>query len=574
MYDGIKKAFGPTHHKIAPLKSALGETITDRSKQLNRWVEHYSVLYASDNTVSDAALCHVERQPVMEKLDMEPTTEELSKAIDSLTCGKAPGSDGITAEVHKCGKPALLDKLHKLLCQCWREGAVPHDMRDSTIITLYKNKGDRSDCNNYRGISLLSTTGELFARVVLNRLQVLAEKIYSESQAGFRVGRSTTDMIFSLRQLQEKCREQRKPLYMAFIDLTKAFDLVSRSGLFQLLERIGCPPQLLRILQSFHTDMHGTIQFDGSTSDPFKICCGVKQGCVLAPTLFGIFFSLLLRQAFGTCCLPTMQQWLAHSQEHLQTLMDHFSQACQDFSLVISLNKTKTMGQGTENPPSITINNYTLEAVNTFTYLGSTITDNLSLDVELSRCIGKDASTFRKLTERAYTGRYLERHGHPHGNLRESTASKHTERTPSVTLYVCKQDLKSFNISLDNWQVTAQDCLKWQKALRTGLLNYENTLAKHHETKTKQRESNNRSPPHHFHPRVWPTLATSAAMSAAHAFAFSATEDAVLKPKSQAHETAMPMSHWCGAEFKLWSSAPSAGPQVGAPDMIPGKVLE
>ncbi|TWW56001.1 hypothetical protein D4764_09G0010510 [Takifugu flavidus] len=158
-----------------------GETITDHSQQLDRWVEHYSVLYASDNTVSDAALCHVERQPVMEELDMEPTTEELSKAIDSLTCGKAPGSDGITAEVLKCGKPALLDKLHKLLCQCWREGSVPHDMRDSTIITLYKNKGDRSDCNNYRGISLLSTTGKLFARVVLNRLQVLAEKIYPES---------------------------------------------------------------------------------------------------------------------------------------------------------------------------------------------------------------------------------------------------------------------------------------------------------------------------------------------------------------------------------------------------------
>lgn len=82
--------------------------------------------------------------------------------------------------------------------------------------------------------------------------------------------------------------------------------------------------------------------------------------------------------------------------------MDHFSQACQDFSLVISLNKTKSMAQGTENPPSITINNYTLETVDTFTYLGSNITDNLSLDGELSRCIGKAASTFRKLTERVW----------------------------------------------------------------------------------------------------------------------------------------------------------------------------
>ena len=64
-------------------------------------------------------------------------------------------------------------------------------------------------------------------------------------------------MIFSLRQLQEKCREQGKPLYVAFIDLTKAFDLVSRDGLFKILAKIGCPPTLLSIVKSFHDDMKG-----------------------------------------------------------------------------------------------------------------------------------------------------------------------------------------------------------------------------------------------------------------------------------------------------------------------------
>jgi len=114
-------------------------------------------------------------------------------------------------------------------------------MRDAKIVTLYKNKGDRSDCNNYRGTSLLSIVGKAFARVVLNRLEALADRVYPESQCEFRTNRSTTDMVFSLGQLQEKCREQRRPLYLAFIDLTKAFDLVSRSGLFALLQRIGCP---------------------------------------------------------------------------------------------------------------------------------------------------------------------------------------------------------------------------------------------------------------------------------------------------------------------------------------------
>ena len=146
------------------------------------------------------------------------------------------------------------------------EGAVPQDMRDAKIVTLYKNKGERSDCNNYRGISLLSIVGKVFARVILVRLPKLAERVYPESQCGFRAERSTIDMVFSLRQLQEKSREQQMPLYIAFIDLTKAFDLVSREGLFRILSKIGCPPKLLSLIESFHINMQGTVQFNGSTS--------------------------------------------------------------------------------------------------------------------------------------------------------------------------------------------------------------------------------------------------------------------------------------------------------------------
>ena len=106
-------------------------------------------------------------------------------------------------------------------------------------------------------------------------------------------------MIFSIRQLQEKCREHNMPLYVSFIDLTKAFDLVSRDGLFKILPKIGCPPKLQSLIESFHNNMKGIVQYDGNTSEPFEISSGVKQGCVLAPTLFGIFFALLLKHAFG-----------------------------------------------------------------------------------------------------------------------------------------------------------------------------------------------------------------------------------------------------------------------------------
>jgi len=84
---------------------------------------------------------------------------------------------------------------------------VPQDLRDANVITLYKNKGDRGDCNNFRGISILSITGKAFARVALSRLETVSGKGVPRGSVRFRAGRSTIDMIFSLRQLQEKCRE-------------------------------------------------------------------------------------------------------------------------------------------------------------------------------------------------------------------------------------------------------------------------------------------------------------------------------------------------------------------------------
>jgi len=186
-------------------------------------------LYERESIIATSAVENNNLMPVMDELDAPPSMEERCKAIDSLACNKEPGNEGISPEVIKAGKKTvLLHHLHELLLQCWEEGAVPQGMHDSTIITLYKNKGGCSDYN-YRGISLLSIVRKAFARAVLNRLQSLAECVYPEAQCGSRAGRSTVDVIFSLKQLQEKCHDQ-------------AFDLVSRRGLFTLLQSIGCPP--------------------------------------------------------------------------------------------------------------------------------------------------------------------------------------------------------------------------------------------------------------------------------------------------------------------------------------------
>ena len=108
---------------------------------------------------------------------------------------------------------------------------MPDDFHDALIVSLYKKKGSRSDCGNYRGISLLSVAGKIFARIILNRLITVSEQTLPEVQCGFMPSRSTVDMIFAVRQLQEKCIEQKKSLYSVFIDLIKAFDTVNREAL-------------------------------------------------------------------------------------------------------------------------------------------------------------------------------------------------------------------------------------------------------------------------------------------------------------------------------------------------------
>ena len=158
------------------------------------------------------------------------------------------------------------------------------------LITLYKNKGDRGQCGNSRGIALLSTAGKVFAKILLNRLvSSVSEDILPESQCGFRSNRSTADMIFAARQLLEKSREQRRDLYMAFIDLSKAFDSVDRDLLWKVLHKCGCPTRFVELIRCLHDGMSLKIRIGGELSEPFVVSRGVKQGCVLAPVLFNTY---------------------------------------------------------------------------------------------------------------------------------------------------------------------------------------------------------------------------------------------------------------------------------------------
>ena len=147
---------------------------------------------------------------------------------------------------------------------------------------------------NYRGISLLSIAGKILTHIVNGRLRTMAEKILPESQSGFRYSPGTTDIILYVRQLQEKCREQYQLFFLAFIGPTKPFDSIHRSLLWCILTEAGCPPKLLNIIRLLDDGMSARVIIGSTLSEPFNATFGVKQKCVIAPTLFVIFITSIM----------------------------------------------------------------------------------------------------------------------------------------------------------------------------------------------------------------------------------------------------------------------------------------
>ena len=185
MYEGITHCIGPVERAVPPLKDLHGNNLRGKQDTLERWVEHYGIIYTAASEINRAVLETLQQFDVMEELSTDPTCEELQQAIHSVPKHNAPGNDSIPAEMYTCADQELLSKIHQILLLCWHKEDVPQDLKDARFIQLYKSKGDRSVCDNYRGISLLSINGKIFYRILLPKLQLLEENIYPESQCGF-----------------------------------------------------------------------------------------------------------------------------------------------------------------------------------------------------------------------------------------------------------------------------------------------------------------------------------------------------------------------------------------------------
>jgi hypothetical protein len=153
--------------------------------------------------------------------------EELTTVLKGLKNKKAPAADGVVNEFIKHGGSEVANKLLKIMNMIFEQGEVPNDFRKTLIKPLYK-KGDKSECGNYRGISLVSVASKLLSNMILFRLRYAVDKVLREEQCGIRKGRAHVDQIFTRMLIIEKCLSCQTPLALSFIDYEQAFDSVDR----------------------------------------------------------------------------------------------------------------------------------------------------------------------------------------------------------------------------------------------------------------------------------------------------------------------------------------------------------
>jgi sorting nexin-29 len=335
-----------------------------------------------------------------EPLVIEPSQEEMEKAICNLKTNKAPGEDDITAELIKNASCELKERLHILIRKIWRDKKMPDDWKVGLIIPLFK-KGDKMRCENYRGITLLNVAYKILTSIILERLKEYSEEILGEYQCGFRPRRRAMDQIFVVGQILEKFYAYDIDLHLLFIDFKKAFDNVNQKKLLKSLVSFGIAKKMEQLVKMILEGAQARVIVDGKVRTPFGISIGVRQGDGLSATLFNLVLHKALKnlQQNNTflntltqiCGYATDILVIAWSRSALEALCTELRREAGRVGLAVSPNKTKyvrfSASLSWRSVKGVTINGVTYEGVAEFIYLGRLISNDNSVEKEIQKRI-------------------------------------------------------------------------------------------------------------------------------------------------------------------------------------------
>ena len=264
---------------INKLVSTTGEPLKTKEERLERWTEHFKHLLNPATTSGNSVLSIVEASESL-KIDLGPIRfDEVFYAVRKLKNDKASRPDNISAEMLKTHN-GIAEWLWDIVNKCWTEENFPQSWKLADVVPLYKNNGKRSECGNYRGVSLLSVLGEVFASIILNRCKDAIDQVLREEQFGFRKSRGCTDQLFASRQIPEKCMTFQLDVSFCFIDFRAAFDSVEREMMYKIMKHYGLPQKVVNVIHSSYEGFKCCVKAEGEKGQMFDVKNCVRQGDV------------------------------------------------------------------------------------------------------------------------------------------------------------------------------------------------------------------------------------------------------------------------------------------------------
>jgi hypothetical protein len=296
-YAEIKAVTG---QRTQPTPRLRGVELLGPTAQAGMFADHFEVVFRDGVAVDEAVLREADVLPSAAAWVL-PELAATALAVKRLKHWRAADPQGVWAEALQvmCSDVTFLAALHDIVLSAIRDG-MPEVVKESVLLPLFK-KGDAADPGNYRSVQLLSMLRKILALILAGDLLPYIEPGFLEYQCGFRPQRSCADQIFALRVLSEVSVEQQQRLYVAYVDLRKAFDSVDRRALWVLLRRRGVPEQLIQVLADLHTGASCRVRVANRLSRSVPLEFGVQQGCPLASVLFNVFFDHVVREALGAC---------------------------------------------------------------------------------------------------------------------------------------------------------------------------------------------------------------------------------------------------------------------------------
>ncbi len=362
--------------------------------QIEEMANHFKELYAPSENESLADIAAIQTNIYIPVLDDDITMEEVHKAGTQMKKGGFDFSNKVIGPLmQSCGD--IIWILMNLIFGAY----FPICLGMSMLCALPK-KGDLSLTKNYRGIQMMPLIAAWYDRIIANRLTRWIAVNYE--QTAFQKGKSTIHQIITLRLIIALCKKKRKPLYLAFFDLEKAFDKVSRKLLLQKLIQLGIGHCMLEALKRIYSSTHCILQFMGQISEQFQTFCGIKQGAHSSVLLFIVFMDGAINYLKTKCEPETILNdlhCLLHADDTviISTNKEAFATKCNHLIDYFTTNKLKlNMGKSAymiinpnkqDNKDPLRLAAGLISYRSIYTYLGVPITDNGSIPYDLKEHI-------------------------------------------------------------------------------------------------------------------------------------------------------------------------------------------